>query len=87
MGRRKTSYITETQKRTLWEIWLYIEQTGRSPTFRELASKRSLSHEAIAWHIKQLVRKGYINREHGAHRGIRIVAQEEYGNERVKERR
>jgi repressor LexA len=69
--------LTAPQKRVLEFITFRIERGDGPPTFREICQKFGYrSPKAAADHVGVLERKGYLRREHGRARGIKLVNSE-----------
>ena len=72
-GRPRIEEVTPAQRRTFDAIRNYIEEHGESPTLAELGEILDLSPTPVHDSVKQLVRKGYLERERYSRRGIRIL--------------
>lgn len=68
--------LTERQSEVLEFIRAYAEENGYSPTVREIAEHFGLrSTNAVADHLRALERKGALERDSGAARGIRLPGE------------
>jgi len=70
--------LSPKQAKTLALIEESISQTGRPPTYRDLA--REMGYDAVGTvqdHIKALIKKGYLQKEEGLARGFRLAHQSE----------
>jgi repressor LexA len=72
-GRRPIERITDPQRRTLAIIRVFIDQRGFPPTLKELGATLGIAPASVDDQIKQLVRKGYLLREPGKARSLRIL--------------
>lgn len=73
MKSTKTS-ITERQKELLTVIYRSIKDSGYPPTFEEIKSKLNVnSNQAVIDILQALEVKGFIKREEGTARGIKIL--------------
>ena len=64
--------MTETQKRILQAIATSLAG-GRVPTVREIAARVDLGRSMVQDHLDALEEAGYIQREAGRHRSIRLL--------------
>lgn len=70
--------LTERQKQILKAITDYIQEKKYSPTVRELASMVGIkSSSTLYGHLQRLEKKGYITREKGKARTIRLDREDE----------
>jgi repressor LexA len=76
MGRHRIPGLSERQRTILHFIERYIERNGFSPSIREMADYANISSTSVVtYYLKQLEREGYIEREGGVSRGVRVVKQ------------
>jgi len=74
--------LTRRQREILSFIEKEIATKGYPPTIREIAKRFSFSSTAtVRDHLRALMEKGYIKREHGLSRGIRIVKKSPFSSE------
>lgn len=67
------SHLTPKQAEVLAIIETEISQSGRPPTFRDIA--KQCGYDAVGTvqdHIRALIRKGFLHKEPGVARGIRL---------------
>jgi len=70
--------LTERQEEILLFIKQYRESTGYPPTLREIGKKFNISSTfGVKRHLDALVKKGYLNIESNASRGISFLKNEE----------
>ena len=68
--------LTPRQQQVLDCIADHIEQNGYPPTLREIAGHLKISGTlGVIKHLQALEKKGYIEKETGSSRGIRLVGQ------------
>lgn len=68
------SELTNRQRQILEVIRQHIRETGFPPTRAEIAEELGFrSVNAAVDHLRALERKGFINLQHGASRGIRLI--------------
>ena len=71
--------LTDRQTDILQIIKKLIAKNGYPPTVREIGKVANLHSPAtIHFHIKQLVKKGYLKKESGANRTIALLVPNEY---------
>ncbi len=71
--------LTDRQTDILQIIKKLIAKNGYPPTVREIGKVANLHSPAtIHFHIKQLVKKGYLKKESGANRTIELLVSNEY---------
>lgn len=71
--------LTDRQTDILQIIKKLIAKNGYPPTVREIGKVANLHSPAtIHFHIKQLVKKGYLKKESGANRTIELLVPNEY---------
>jgi len=65
--------LTDSQQRTLDFIQAYILRCGHSPTYPEIARGIGIQSQGTAHrYVKALLDMGYLEREDGSHRGLRL---------------
>lgn len=78
MGRPAATGLTRAQIDVLDVIRKHFAAHGYAPTMREILAARGLSSQGVhgvSEHLDELERKGFITREKGKTRTIRIVEQ------------
>lgn len=74
VGIRSALRITESQFRVLVAIERHLDAYGYPPTVRGLCDALDVSStNGMVSHLDALARKGYIEREAGTARGIRVI--------------
>lgn len=74
--------LTERQYDILQIVKQLLAKNGYPPTVREIGEKAHLSSPAtIHFHLKQLVKKGYIKKEEGTNRTIELLVPNEFTNQ------
>ena len=69
---------TARQSLCLEVIQEYIAKYGYPPSVRDIMDAMDIaSTEGVSTHLRALCRKGYIERDKGVSRGIRVIKQEE----------
>jgi len=59
---------------TLKYIWRYFQKNGRPPAFREIEGAIGVNTtSAVAYHVRILVRKGYLRRDRNVARGLSLT--------------
>lgn len=72
--------LTRRQQQVLDCIGNHIEQNGYPPTLREIAAELKISGTlGVIKHLQALEKKGYIEKEVGSSRGIRLTGQKGSG--------
>ena len=72
----KNRTLSQKQAEILEQIERVIAQTGRPPTYRDLAKAAGYSAVGtVQDHVAALIRKGFLVREQGLSRGIRLAHQ------------
>ena len=66
--------LTPTQHTVLAFIERHIRRYGYAPTVRELAEKTGRSRTAAQYLIEQLIEKGYLEREAGKARHLKLAS-------------
>lgn len=78
--------LTERQHDVLRAIRTATKSHGYPPSLRELCGALGLKNvNAIKWHLIALERKGYIERDRGISRGIRLVERSNRNRARGEE--
>ena len=70
--------LTARQSEVLAAIASSIADRGYPPSIRELAGLVGLSVEfpnGITGHVRALIRKGYVSRDAGVARGLRVISR------------
>lgn len=74
MGRRKSTTLTEPQKKVLEILREYQNETGYPPSIRDIQEKgRFSSTSVVNYYLERLEDLGYIERSSKVSRGIRLV--------------
>jgi repressor LexA len=74
MGRRRKRELTDRQRRILEVIERSQKQFGYPPSIREICDKAEISSTSVAnYYLNQLEEMGYIERDGGVSRGIRLM--------------
>lgn len=74
LGRPTVTGLTPAQKRCLSAlVELMEEREGIPPTVQELGKRLDLVPATVHAHLQQLIKKGYVKREPGAARGLRLL--------------
>ncbi|MPY48771.1 LexA family protein [Streptomyces acidicola] len=74
MANHKVDYLTSTQERMLRCIRESIADRGESPTMQEIGKQFGLSStSSVHYHLRRIEELGYIAREPGRPRGIRLT--------------
>lgn len=74
MGRQKQKGLSDKHKRVLSVLEYYNDKIGYPPTIREICDRADLSSTSVAnYYLERLEEKGYIERDRGVSRGLRIV--------------
>lgn len=74
-GRRPISAITGSQQRVLRAITQFIRKHNYPPTLQELADGLAMAGPSIYEQVNQLVKKGYLKRDAGKARGLKVLKQ------------
>lgn len=78
-----TNNLPEKQKRVL-EIIIHACERGYPPTLDEIRSELGVkSDNGIRNHIKALVSKGYLKRDKGIARGIRVLERATFHKKKI----
>ncbi|MEN8171734.1 MAG: transcriptional repressor LexA [Chloroflexota bacterium] len=74
MGRQRQKGLSEKHKRVLSVLEYYNNEVGYPPTIREICDRANLSSTSVAnYYLERLEEKGYIERDRGVSRGLRLV--------------
>jgi len=74
MGRQKQKGLSEKHKRVLSVLEYYNDKVGYPPTIREICDRANLSSTSVAnYYLERLEETGYIERDRGVSRGLRLV--------------
>jgi repressor LexA len=71
----KNRSLSPKQAEILEQIERVIAQTGRPPTYRDLAATLGTAIGTVQDHISALIKKGFLTREEGLSRGLRLSHQ------------
>jgi repressor LexA len=83
MARRKKEGLSDKHIKVLQVLESYTEKNGYPPTIREICDRASLSSTSVAnYYLERLEEKGYIERDRGVSRGLRVTKS--YGQQ-IKE--
>ena len=78
INMKENTRLTGPQNKILIFIESQVARLGRPPTYRDIA--REFGYEAVGTvqdHIRALIRKGFLKKESGCARGIRLTHQAE----------
>lgn len=74
MGRRKSSTLTDPQKKTLEIIDKFLDERGYPPSIRDIKNLGNFSSTSVVnYYLVQLEAMGYIDRSGHVSRGIRLL--------------
>ncbi|MBC8548416.1 MAG: TIR domain-containing protein [Candidatus Brocadiales bacterium] len=74
MARKKSSKLNEKHVKVLQILESYTTEFGYPPTIREIMERTQLSSTSVVnYYLEQLEEKGYLERERGVIRGLRII--------------
>ncbi len=74
MARRKKEGLSDKHIKVLQVLETYTEKNGYPPTIREICDRASLSSTSVAnYYLERLEEKGYIERDRGVSRGLRVA--------------
>jgi len=74
MARRKKEGLSEKHVKVLKVVESYSKKNGYPPTIREICDRASLSSTSVAnYYLERLEEKGYIERDRGVSRGLRVT--------------
>ena len=74
MGRKRSTIPTEKQRSILESIHQFQEKHGYPPSIRQICDKAKISSTSVAnYHLEQLVKSGYIERDEHVSRGVRLL--------------
>ena len=83
MARQKKEGLSDKHIKVLQVLESYTEKNGYPPTIREICDRASLSSTSVAnYYLERLEEKGYIERDRGVSRGLRVTKS--YGQQ-IKE--
>ena len=76
MARKSSNILTDKQQEVLDCIEEYLRDRGYPPSIRDICRQVGLSSSSTVYaHLNALEKKGYIQRDDGAMRGIRIAGR------------
>ena len=76
MARKKQEGLNEKHIKVLQVLQNYTEKYGYPPTIREIQQRANLSSTSVAnYYLERLEEKGYIERDRGVSRGLRVAKQ------------
>lgn len=76
MARKKATGLNEKHVKVLQIIDTYSAKFGYPPTIREIMERAVLSSTSVVnYYLDQLEEKGYIERDRGVSRGLRVIKQ------------
>lgn len=76
MARKASNILTDKQQEILECIEEYMRDRGYPPSIRDICKQVGLSSSSTVFsHLNALEKKGYITRDDGAMRGIRVAAK------------
>ena len=74
MARKKSKELSERQKRILEVLEIFQDRFGYPPSIREICEQAKISSTSVVnYYLEQLEELGYIERDGGISRGIRLV--------------
>ena len=74
MARRKKEGLSDKHIKVLQVLESYTKKNGYPPTIREICHQASLSSTSVAnYYLERLEEKGYIERDRGVSRGLRVA--------------
>jgi len=74
MARQKKEGLSDKHIKVLQVLESYTEKNGYPPTIREICDRASLSSTSVAnYYLERLEEKGYIERDRGVSRGLRVA--------------
>jgi repressor LexA len=74
MARRKKEGLSEKHIKVLQVLETYTAKNGYPPTIREICDRANLSSTSVAnYYLERLEEKGYIQRDRGVSRGLRVA--------------
>lgn len=74
MARRRRKDLSERQIRVLGELEKFQDKYGYPPSIREICDKANISSTSVVnYYLDQLEEMGYIERDQGVSRGIRLI--------------
>lgn len=76
MGRRKSTSLTEPQKKVLDILRYYLHEMGYPPSIRDIQEKGKFSSTSVVnYYLDRLETLGYIERSRQVSRGIRLLGE------------
>jgi len=74
MGRRRKKGLRDRHKRILEVLERFTDQNGYPPSIREICAEADISSTSVAnYYLEQLEEMGYIDRDRGVSRGLRLL--------------
>lgn len=74
MGRQKRKGLSNKQKTILWVLEDFRNRNGYPPAIREICNQANISSTSVVnYYLEQLEEMGYIERDQGVSRGIRLL--------------
>ena len=74
MARKKKEGLSDKHIKVLQVLEAFTENNGYPPTIREICDRAKLSSTSVAnYYLERLEEKGYIERDRGVSRGLRVV--------------
>jgi repressor LexA len=74
MARKRSTKLTERQKKILEVLEHFQNNAGYPPSIREICEQASISSTSVVnYYLEQLAEMGYIQRDERVSRGIRLV--------------
>lgn len=73
MTRRKAEPLTDAEYDTMCFIARFLRQRGYAPSLKEIGAASGVGINAAHSRVRALVRKGVLERPHGAHRMMRLL--------------
>jgi len=74
MARKKKEGLSDKHVKVLQVLETFTEKNGYPPTIREICDRAKLSSTSVAnYYLERLEEKGYIERDRGVSRGLRVV--------------
>jgi len=75
MVKANVTDLSAPQRKTLELIERFINETGLPPTIHELANRLKISGPSVHQQIKYLIEKGFLRREKGKARGLKLIQE------------
>ena len=74
MARKRKKGLSERQKRILQVLETFQDEVGYPPSIREICDQANISSTSVVnYYLEQLQEMGYIQRDSGVSRGIRLI--------------